>query len=163
MKFALWVSFVLFFVGGLCLASTVMGAEPDSSYNFEAIDGFGTSRSYQQGLGARVDRIFGNNIFTGFDYTHYFGNGRGIQGINLTSVEGGYRFQTAANFELIPYLGMGAAFLDYHQETTDHLLTSPGLKIDYPIGQLVLGLDNQCLIVPSHNTYSLALTFGIRF
>jgi hypothetical protein len=43
------------------------------------------------------------------------------------------------------------------------ILTSPDLKVDYPIGQLVLGLDNQYLIVPQHNAYSLAATFGIRF
>ena len=142
-----------------------LAAQSDkSSYNFEATDGIGTSRAYQQELGARLYKISSSNIFTAIDYSHYFGESHSVRDINLVSAEGGYRFQTATNFELIPYVGLGGAFLNQtnHQGAVDHLLTSPGLKVDYPIGQLVLGLDNQYLTVPNHNAYSMAATFGIR-
>ena len=137
----------------------------DSSAGFEAVQGWGTSRSYDEELGARASYIFSNNIFTGLDYSHFFSGGHSVRDINAASLEAGYRIQTQAKFELIPYLGAGAAFVSLHGGggTVDRFLTNPGLKIDYPVGQLVVGLDDQYQIIAFHNSYAMAGTFGIRF
>jgi hypothetical protein len=145
-------------LGFLTFCSTVYAGE----VSVEGFGGWGFQHAYDGEVGLREGYFFDNNVYAGVDYSHFFSGARRPSGINNVSAEGGYRIQAPLSFEVVPYIGLGSAFLEQPGAET-RFLANPGVKIDYPVGPLMVGIDNQYQIVPYHNAYALAGTVGIRF
>jgi hypothetical protein len=154
-------AFVLAAISSLLIAF-LSNAYADDQFNLEALGGWGFPRAYHAEVGTRVGYFFENNIYSGLDYTHFFSGSHRFTSSNMVSAELGYRIMVT-QIELVPYMGLGAAMLSEKTSSYDRLLVNPGLKISYPIGPVMVGLDNQYMIVPNHNAFAMAGTVGFRF
>jgi hypothetical protein len=142
--------------------------------------GFGFGDSYGLGLGARLGYTLPARVYLGGLFGYYLGNTAETQGIDIKNkswhVGGEVGYDVGiGRFLLRPVLGVGVAFRNQRfdappaavaaagvdaTETDTRVFVSPGVSLNYPIGNFFVGADSRAMLMSGNSTLTLLGAVG---